>query len=212
MIFRISKIEAVSQGSFSFFVRALSSLPFVLMFFVLMSCGVTHRFMATDQSREDTSFVYKLPYPKGVSHLMLQGYNSRFSHKGRMSLDFKMKEGSPVAAARSGVIIQVEESFSEGGISKKHLRKANLVIVRHNDGTEAMYAHLAHNGVLPVVGDTVRTGQVIAKSGSTGYSALPHLHFYVWERTPKGRTSIPTRFKTKQGAKYLRPGRWYRAQ
>ena len=54
---------------------------------------------------EDTSYVYSLPYGKGASHLLIQGYFSSFSHKNRVALDFKMKSGTEVYAARGGVVI-----------------------------------------------------------------------------------------------------------
>ncbi len=184
---------------------------FALLSVCFISCGVQYRMSGVART-EDNSHVYALPFPKGVAHFMIQGYNSKFSHKGRINLDFKMKKGAPITAARKGVVIRVEERFTKGGVNIKYLGGANQVIVQHADGTQAMYGHLQHNGALVSVGDTVQTGQLIAKAGSTGYSALSHLHFYVWEMHPTGRKVIPTRFKTAGGIKYLRPGRWYRAK
>ena len=183
-------------------------LPFFL-FFCCSSCGVQYR-LSTSDGKEDRSYVYALPYPKGVAHFLIQGYNSRFSHKGRTNLDFKMKKGAVITAARKGVVVRVDEGYSKGGVNIKYLGGANQVIIRHEDGTMAMYGHLQHQGALVSVGDTVQTGQPIAKAGSTGYSALPHLHFFVWEPLPGGRKVLPTRFTTVRGIKYLRPGRWYR--
>ena len=183
-----------------------------ILIFLFTSCGIQHRISLNEQI-VDSSFVYSLPYPKGSSHLLIQGYRSAFSHKGRLALDFKMKKGSPVAAARGGIVVRVEEEFKKGGLSKKYYRKANQVVIRHNDGSQAYYGHLQHNGVLVNVGDTVAQGQLIAKSGSTGYSALPHLHFIVWGPTPSGgRSQLPTRFKTRKGDIYLKPGKSYTAQ
>ena len=187
----------------------ISGLLLVPLF--LFSCGVQHHFASGSEATADTSYVYALPYPKGKKYLLVQGYNSWFSHRGRLNLDFIMKKGSPVLAARGGVVVSVQESFTKGGRSRKYLRKGNYVTVRHDDGSQAYYGHLAHNGALVNVGDTVRQGQEIALSGSTGYSALPHLHFVVWGPTPKGRSQLPTRFRTNKGIKYLRPGRWYKA-
>ena len=184
-------------------------IPALLL--ILSSCGVRHRFAGRVAQRADTSTVYALPYPKGVAHFVIQGYKSSFSHKGRLNIDFMMKKGSDVTAARDGIVARVEERYTKGGVNKKYFRFANQVIVRHSDGSLAMYAHLQHNGALVAVGDTVRKGQLIAKSGSTGYSALPHLHFAVWVPSKGGRAEIPTRFQTRRGIKYLRPGRWYRA-
>lgn len=187
-----------------FFVVAISTLLF-------FSCGRQFRFATREAANKDTSYIYTLPYPEGASHLLVQGYNSQFSHRGRLGLDFKMKRGSPVTAARSGVIAALQESHTKGGINKKYYGQANSVTVQHSDGSRAFYGHLQHNGVLVNVGDTVRQGQVIAHSGSTGYSAFPHLHFSLWQPSASGRRRmLPARFHTKKGVQYLRPGRWYK--
>ncbi len=190
----------------------LKSLLIPLVLLLVTSCGVRYRLPGRRAHVPDTSVVYALPYPKGVAHFVIQGYKSKFSHKGRLNLDFMMKKGSDVTAARAGVVVRVEERYTEGGVNKKYFRFANQVIVAHSDGSLAMYAHLQHNGALVAVGDTVKQGQLIAKSGSTGYSALPHLHFAVWVPSGGRRAELPTRFLTRGGIKYLRPGRWYRAK
>lgn len=183
----------------------------IISSFVLFACGVQHRFAETDEGAGDSSFIYSLPFQQGNSYLLVQGYNSKFSHRGRLSLDFKMKPGTPVTAARSGVVTRVQQSYKKGGLHKKYLREANVILIRHNDGTQAMYAHLKQNGVAVNVGDTIQQGQVIGYSGNTGYSAFPHLHFSVWSNTAQGRKQLPTRFYTSKGPQYLRAGKWYRA-
>lgn len=189
----------------------MKSISLLSLIIFVSSCGVQHRFASSEATTVDTSYIYTLPYPKGVSHLLIQGYNSKLSHRGRIMLDFKMDKGSSISAARAGVVVRVVDSFSKGGFNKKYLGKANGVTIRHNDGSQALYAHIQKLGALVKVGDTVQTGQLIAKSGSVGYSAFPHLHFVVWGPTPRGRAQLPTRFYTKKGVQYLRPGRWYRS-
>jgi murein DD-endopeptidase MepM/ murein hydrolase activator NlpD len=189
----------------------MKAFLFSLLLFAFASCGRVYHFTPTEQVVADTSHIYALPYPAGKARLVVQGYNSRFSHRGRLGLDFKMKTGSPVTAVRSGVVLYVQEGFSKGGTNRKYYGKANSVSVRHSDGTVASYGHLQQNGAEVNVGDTVRQGQVIARSGSTGYSALPHLHFSLWKPGTPRRTPLPARFHTKKGVRYLRPGRWYRA-
>ncbi len=62
------------------------------------------------------------------------------------------------------------------------------------------YYHLAPQGSLVEVGDTVRRGQRIGLSGNTGHTAMPHLHFAVYRATDWGRTqSIAVRFESADG-------------
>ena len=162
--------------------------------------------------KDDTSYVYALPYEHNTSHLLIQGYFSRFSHKERAALDFKMKRGTKVLAARDGVVVRVKEDGNKGGLNKKYRPYGNNIIIQHADGSRAGYWHLQYNGALVDVGDTVRKGQVIALSGKTGYTALPHLHFLVWTFNRQGNwQQVPTRFETSKGARYLRPLRKYRS-
>ena len=59
---------------------------------------------------DEYSFAYSLPYEKGKSFLLIQAYQSKlFSHKGEFALDFKMKRGTKICAARSGVVVEVKE-------------------------------------------------------------------------------------------------------
>jgi murein DD-endopeptidase MepM/ murein hydrolase activator NlpD len=162
--------------------------------------------------KDDTSYVYGLPYANGKSHLLVQGYFSRFSHKERAALDFKMKKGSEIVAARDGVVVRVKEDGTKGGLNKKYRPQGNNIIIQHPDGSRAGYWHLQHNGALANVGDSVKKGQVIGLSGKTGYTALPHLHFLVWTNRNGNWQQVPTRFQTSKGIKYLRPFKNYRSQ
>ena len=66
----------------------------------------------------DSSYVYWLPYEKGDKYLFVQGANSSFSHKGELSFDFKMKQGSKICAARPGKVISTKND-SEKGFGEK---------------------------------------------------------------------------------------------
>jgi murein DD-endopeptidase MepM/ murein hydrolase activator NlpD len=61
------------------------------------------------------------------------------------------------------------------------------------------------------VGDSIQQGQVIGLSGSTGFSAFPHLHFEVTREPRISRNDFPVLFLTQKGAKFLQPLRWYKA-
>jgi murein DD-endopeptidase MepM/ murein hydrolase activator NlpD len=156
---------------------------------------------------DDSSFVYALPYQKGKAYLLIQGYQSSMSHKGEFALDFKMRKGTRICAARSGVVVGARGDSKKGGLKPKFLSEGNYIVIQHDDGSHGMYWHLRFGGALVKVGDTIEQGQVIGFSGNTGYSAFPHLHFEV---AAPGKGQVPTRFLTRKGARYLRPGRWHR--
>ena len=161
--------------------------------------------------KDDTSYVYALPFEEGKSFKVIQGYFSRFSHKERAALDFNMKRGTNITAARGGVVIRAKEDGTLGGLKKKYRSDGNNIVIEHEDGSRAGYWHLQHNGALVNVGDTVTKGQVIALSGKTGYALVPHLHFLVWryDSTRKWQ-QVATRFQTSNGIKYLRGWKKYK--
>jgi murein DD-endopeptidase MepM/ murein hydrolase activator NlpD len=156
---------------------------------------------------DDTSYIYWLPFSPQRSYLLIQGWQSSFSHKGELSLDFKMKTGTVICAAREGVVTSTREDSDRGGAKPKYMNDGNHVIIRHSDGSSAAYWHLQKDGVMVNEGDSVRKGQQIGLSGNTGYSAFPHLHFEVYNNNGQ----MPTRFYTKKGNRYLRPGKFYRS-
>lgn len=156
--------------------------------------------------KDGSSYVYSLPYEINKKHLLVQGYFSSLSHKERAALDFKMKKGTKICAARSGVVVRVKEDSNKGGWSKKNRPFGNLLIIQHEDGSRAGYWHLQKDGALVNVGDTVKQGQIIALSGRTGYALFPHLHFIVWKFGGNNQwLQVATRFATSKGIKYLRP-------
>jgi len=161
--------------------------------------------------KDDTSFVYSLPYEAGESHLIVQGYFGIFSHKERAALDFKMKRGTNIVAVRDGVVIRVKEDGSKGGWSRKYRSQGNNIVIQHSDNSRSGYWHLQKDGALVKVGDTVRQGQIIGLSGKTGYAATPHLHFIVWKSNSRGWQQVATRFQTSKGIKYLRSWKKYKS-
>ncbi len=120
---------------------------------------------------------YVLPYSPGTAYEVNQGNCSGFGHNGIFlnGYDFIMDIGTPVAAARDGVVQHTNESVSDGNRAG-----TNLIVIRHSDGTTALYSHLTINGVLVEPGEEVHAGDIIGLSGDTGNTGgLPHLHFSV---------------------------------
>jgi murein DD-endopeptidase MepM/ murein hydrolase activator NlpD len=193
-------------------------LLFLIIFFT--ACSVSNnplrkeiKLLRKGVIKDDTSYVYALPYEKGKAYRLVQGYFGIFSHRERAALDFKMKRGSKICAAREGVVVRVKEDGDRGGWNRKYRQYGNNIVIQHPDGSRAGYWHLQKDGALVNVGDSVAKGQVIALSGKTGYAAMPHLHFLIWGYD-KGRQwqQIATRFQTSKGIKYLKARKKYRNQ
>ena len=150
----------------------------------------------------DEEQLYLLPYESGKSYRVLQGYGSRFSHIGleQYAVDFNMSVGTPVHAARAGVVARIEETNDIGCWENGCGAYANYIVIVHNDGTTGEYYHLQQNGALVEVGDHIIAGQRIALSGNTGHTTMPHLHFAVYRAAEWGNTqSIPVRFLSSAG-------------
>jgi murein DD-endopeptidase MepM/ murein hydrolase activator NlpD len=153
-----------------------------------------------------SNYAYSLPYAKGTSYLLVQAYEAKLlSHRGEFALDFKMKKGTKICAARSGVVVEVTQDSKKGGIGRKYLSQGNHVIIKHDDGTYGNYWHLQHNGALVNVGDTVEQGRPIGLAGSTGYAMFSHLHFEVTTKPRPGHHQLRTMFNTLSGKRYLKP-------
>ncbi len=153
-------------------------------------------------ARHDESQLYRLPYRPGQRFAVLQGWDGQFSHHedSRYCIDFAMPVGTPVVAARAGKVVDVVDDNRIGGADPSYAKYANYVVVLHDDGTTGEYYHLQYGSAAVHVGDRIRAGTELARSGSTGFSTTPHLHFGVYVATDWGRTlSLPTRFMTVAG-------------
>lgn len=163
--------------------------------------------------KNDSSYIYSLPFEKGKKVFLIQAYDSKMSHKDELALDFKVKKGTKICAARGGIVSSLRKDSDKGGLKQENLSDGNYIIIQHSDGSSGMYWHLQKDGVLVNVGDTVKKGQPIGLSGNTGYSAFPHLHFEVQGNDANGNyKQLPTRFETNKGILYLRPAKFYRAR
>ncbi|MGF1610511.1 MAG: M23 family metallopeptidase [Kiloniellales bacterium] len=154
-------------------------------------------------AQHDDSVTYHLPYASGEAHEVIQSYGGGFSHQGplRFAVDWAMPVGTPVLAARDGVVIGFWEESDEGGPHPVRRGKENFLWIEHADGTVAHYLHLQQDGVLVARGERVSAGQVVALSGTTGYTTQPHLHFHV-SSVALGKDALatfPVRFQTAGG-------------
>lgn len=137
---------------------------------------------------------YKYPLPwRGGPFRQTQGANGQYSHftaKGRYAVDIAMPEGTPIIAARGGMVVKVENEQSGRGNNPA----GNFVRVLHDDGTMGVYLHLMQGSVVVREGQRVATGERLARSGNTGNSTGPHLHFVVQRNVGLAIESIPFDF------------------
>jgi murein DD-endopeptidase MepM/ murein hydrolase activator NlpD len=156
---------------------------------------------AVDPDHDD-GYAYRLPYGDNESHPVIQGYGAKLSHRGaeQFTVDFGMALGTPVHAARDGLVALVEDSHAAGCWRDDCARLANFIVVLHPDGTTGEYFHLQQGSARVRLGERVRRGQLLARSGNTGYTTAPHLHFGVYRLRSDGRTqSVGVRFLTREG-------------
>lgn len=140
---------------------------------------------------------YYPPFPLGLQFPISQGFDNDETHSNppnQYAIDIVMPVGTPILAARGGVIMDMQDNFQGGGKQKRYLTRANQVRILHNDGTMAVYAHLQRNSVRVQPGARVTRGQWIANSGNTGYSSGPHLHFVIQLNAGMSLESLPFRF------------------
>jgi murein DD-endopeptidase MepM/ murein hydrolase activator NlpD len=111
-----------------------------------------------------------------------------------------MPIGTPVHAAREGVVMDQARYFHGAGEDlKRYGQRANFVRILHDDGTMAVYAHLDYEGVRVAAGQRVRRGQLIGKSGNTGFTTGPHLHFVIQKNRSMELVSVPFEFEGDNG-------------
>jgi murein DD-endopeptidase MepM/ murein hydrolase activator NlpD len=106
---------------------------------------------------------------------VIAGYGAKTNGKSNDGINLAVPEGTPVKAAEDGVVAYAGNELKGYG---------NLVLVRHASGYVTAYAHASE--LLVKRGDTIKRGQVIAKSGQSGEATSPQLHFEI----RKGSTPV----------------------
>ena len=141
-----------------------------------------------------SSLGYRYPLPwVGGPFRISQGPNGAYSHvgaKSRYAIDIAMPEGTQIIAARSGTVIKTENGQSGRGANPS----GNFVRILHDDGTMGVYLHLKQGSVSVKEGERVVVGTPLGRSGNTGNSTGPHLHFVVQRNVGLALESIPYEF------------------
>jgi murein DD-endopeptidase MepM/ murein hydrolase activator NlpD len=99
---------------------------------------------------------------------VIAAYGAKTNGKANDGINLAVPEGTPVKAAEDGVVAYSGNELKGYG---------NLVLVRHANGYVTAYAHASE--LMVKRGDTIKRGQVIAKSGQSGEVGSPQLHFEI---------------------------------
>lgn len=99
---------------------------------------------------------------------VVTGYGAKTNGKANDGINVAVPEGTPVKAAEDGVVAYSGNELKGYG---------NLVLVRHSNGYVTAYAHASE--LMVKRGETIKRGQIIAKSGQSGEVTSPQLHFEI---------------------------------
>jgi hypothetical protein len=139
--------------------------------------------------------VYHQPLGRGAAVMAGNHDPARGKDPGLLhAWDYGTDLGTPVVAARGGVVTEVIDQYSIGGGDPARFnRRVNYVAIHHLDGTYARYCNLAPGTVRVRRGEYVMQGEWIADSGDTGQAFYPKLLFVVADW--KSHESVPVTFK-----------------
>jgi murein DD-endopeptidase MepM/ murein hydrolase activator NlpD len=99
---------------------------------------------------------------------VITSYGAKTNGKANDGINLAVPEGTPVKAAEDGVVAYAGNELKGYG---------NLVLIRHSNGYVTAYAHASE--LMVKRGETIKRGQVIAKSGQSGEVGSPQLHFEI---------------------------------
>ena len=146
---------------------------------------------------------YRAPFAPGEEFTIGQAWGGAFSHSEPHSyhaIDIAMPIGTPIHAAREGVVMDNARWFHRSGQDRERYGpRANFIRILHEDGSMAVYAHLDYAGARVHPGERVARGQYIGRSGNTGFSSGPHLHFVIQKNRDMDLVSVPFEFESANG-------------
>lgn len=169
----------------------------------------TRSMLGDPRAQPDGGCIYRPPLPARGQFEIAQAFNGPFSHhtdESRYAIDIKMPLGTEVHAARGGTVVMRAEDYVLNGTTAEFLERANSVLILHKDGTLGIYGHLQFRTIRVYPGDRVKAGDLIAKSGNTGFSTGPHLHFAILRNANFKLVSVPFDIATAQGPATPRQG------
>ncbi len=129
-------------------------------------------------AKPDLAHVYKIPFSAESKFPLRAGYGGRAGQStpaNEYMLIWDMPEGTPVLAAREGVVVGIRDDSNEHGLTDEFRSKSNVIVIEHPDGTLAEYVHLKYQGSAVKLGQAVKAGELIGYSGQ--YRIHPDAQF-----------------------------------
>ncbi|MEV8090547.1 M23 family metallopeptidase [Streptomyces nigra] len=157
------------------------------------SAAVTAQSAAAKKAAAKKAVSWVAPVKKYSKSASFMQNGARWAHK-HSGQDFAVPSGTQVVAAHGGTVVKAGGNGAGDGPAY-----GNAIVIKHGNGTYSQYAHLSRVEVK--IGQVVKTGQEIAKSGNTGNSSGPHLHFEIRKTANYGSAIDPVSFLKAKGLK-----------
>ena len=139
-------------------VRLASNLP-VAPDIIVLAAGERPRYEATPSVPRH--------WPLEERGYITRGQNADSTDEAHPGVDIAVPIGTLVRATAGGTVLQTGNEREYG----------YFALIQHPNGYQSMYGHLSR--VVAVQGTRIRAGEVVGRSGNTGRSSAPHLHFEI---------------------------------
>lgn len=153
--------------------------------------------LGSSDAHHNQQAIYLPPFAKNSRFQISQAFAGSFSHTNEQNyyaVDIAMPENTPIHASRSGIVMELNNDFYNSGTQQAYKSRANSIRILHEDGSMAVYAHLALEKANVYSGLKIKAGQLIAYSGNTGFTTGPHLHFSIQVNKGMKLASVPFKF------------------
>ncbi|KGJ91871.1 peptidoglycan DD-metalloendopeptidase family protein [Colwellia psychrerythraea] len=203
MPIEIGFISPITQKSIRKVIPARDSLA--LFHSNKKTAKVSYRWVLGDPASIAENYQYHAPFSSPKGHRITQAFNGKFSHTNeynKYAVDIAMNVGTYLTAVRAGTVVWVKDDYHMSGTTRYFLDKANVIKVLHDDGTFSSYAHILMDTALVKEGDKVALGDKLARSGSSGFSTGPHLHFSIIKNSGLKNIAIPFKFLDNKGVAF----------
>lgn len=166
---------------------------------------LNYRWALGDPNSVTDNYQYHAPFGSPKGHRITQAFNGKFSHTNdynKYAVDIAMDVGTYLTAVRAGIVVWVKDDYHMSGTTNYFLDKANVIKVLHEDGSFSSYAHILMDTAIVKEGDKVALGDKLARSGSSGFSTGPHLHFSIIKNSGLKNIAIPFKFVDNKGTAF----------